>query len=251
MARSVLAGLCAILLSAPVASRAQESRPLWRIHLETGPVWQGRNEVQVPGDTGTRFGLNRLIGAGPFASVRLNALTAPDRRTGWRFIYAPFRIDGTGTLDGPTAFAGSTFAPGIPARGIYQFNSYRVSYWYRFHRSQRMVWRAGLTLKIRDALIALEQNGQYASEYDLGLVPLIHLSGEYHFAPRWHLLVDFDGLAAPQGRAFDLGVHLGYDLSPRLTLTLGYRTLEGGADNRTVYNFSWFNYLNTGLLYRF
>lgn len=41
------------------------------------------------------------------------------------------------------------------------------------------------------------------------------------------------------------------DLQPSLSLTAGYRILEGGADNDEVYTFSLFHYLVAGAAVRF
>ena len=51
-----------------------------------------------------------------------------------------------------------------------------------------------------------------------------------------------DGLAGGPGRAFDTSLKFGYDLNDRWQVTLGYRTLEGGADVDSVYNFAWLHY---------
>ncbi len=237
-------------LLCPVASLAQTNQK-WRVTLEAGPVWQSRNDVQIPNNTGTRFSLNRLTGGGPFGNFRITALYDLNRKTGLRLVYAPLRIAEMGLLAQQTSFAGANFVAGTPTEGIYQFNSYRLSYWYRFHQDHRSQWRVGLTLKVRDARVALRQGGLGSSDYNLGVVPLIHVGGEHRLADRWKLLVDFDGAAAPQGRAFDLGLHLGYDLGRDTTLLLGYRTLEGGANVKQVYNFAWFNYLSIGVSCRF
>ena len=60
-----------------------------------------------------------------------------------------------------------------------------------------------------------------------------------------------DGLASPQGRALDLGLLARYDINDAWYLAGGYRTLEGGADNDSVYNFAWFNYAVLSAGYRF
>ena len=42
------------------------------IELEAGPVWQSRNDVQIPNtDAGTRFSLVDLAGKGPLPAARL------------------------------------------------------------------------------------------------------------------------------------------------------------------------------------
>lgn len=62
---------------------------------------------------------------------------------------------------------------------------------------------------------------------------------------------DLDGLAAPQGRAFDAAAKFRYDLTENWSLSAGYRTLKGGADTDTVYTFAWFHYAAFSIAYRF
>jgi hypothetical protein len=243
------AALGLLNLAAPICAEEKPTR--YRLFLETGAAWQNRNDTQIPGDTGTRFSLAKLTDSGPYPHLRLMLLYDLNARTGLRFVVAPFGLTETGALDKDVTFEGANFQSGTPTEGSYKFNSYRATYWYRFHQDHRADWRAGLTLKVREARIALRQGNVAAAKNDLGVVPLLHLSGDYRLNDRWILLVDFDGLAAPQGRAFDLGLSLGYALHPDWTLTFGYRTLEGGADNDRVYTFAWFNYLTVGFGYRF
>ncbi|MFZ1845950.1 MAG: hypothetical protein WAU12_03520, partial [Saprospiraceae bacterium] len=60
-----------------------------------------------------------------------------------------------------------------------------------------------------------------------------------------------DALAAPQGRAEDVLLAVTYKFSDNLMTHLGYRILEGGADNDEVYNFSLIHYASVGVLYKF
>ena len=48
--------------------------------------------------------------------------------------------------------------------------------------------------------------------------------------------------AGGPGRAFDAAIKFQYDLTDRWRIGPGYRTLEGGVDNDTVYNIAWFHY---------
>lgn len=242
--------LTMILLCAASLARA-EQEPRFDLWLETGATWQSRNDAAIPGDTGTHFSLVRLMGVGPTSHERVTLTTGLHERNGWRFVVAPLTIRGTGTLDHGVAFGGEAFAAGVPTQGTYRFNSYRGTYWKRIHRDAVSEWRAGITLKIRDARIALRQGATAASSYDLGVVPLLYAGGEVRLAPRWRLMAEIDGLAAPQGRAFDLGVQMAYDIAPGWALALGYRTLEGGASNRRVYTFAWLNYATASVGYRF
>ena len=62
---------------------------------------------------------------------------------------------------------------------------------------------------------------------------------------------DFDGLAGGPGRAFDIALKIGYDVSEVVSLNVGYRTLEGGADVDSVYNFAWLHYAVVSTVFRF
>ena len=61
------------------------------------------------------------------------------------------------------------------------------------------------------------------------------------------LLFEGDAAVAPQGRAEDAEFALVYQKSEKWSVRLGYRILEGGADNDKVYSFALFNYLLIGI----
>lgn len=222
----------------------------WRVELEGGALWQSRNDVQIPGDTGTRTSLDEVIGTGAFAVGRLTVDWDVSERNSLRFVYAPLSVDGNGSLSQPTDFNGTTFAPGAAWAG-YRFDTYRLSWRYRFWQSERWTWRAGLTALVRDAEIELRQGTSYSSKTNTGVVPLLHVSGDWRFAERWNLAGVIDGAYASQGRAVDLSLKLGYDLSDRWRLSGGYRTIEGGSDGDDVYTFAWLHAAVVSLTYGF
>ncbi len=245
MNRLLLSGATLLLsiLCAHGAALAQPSEPRFQLEFEAGPVWQSRNDVQVPNDdSGTRFSLVDLAGSGPSVAGRLYFTWNLRERHSLRFLAAPLEITGTGVPTETVSFAGATFEPGVPTDATYRFNSWRVGYRYRFLHGEHWTLRAGFTAKIRDAEIRLEQPGAEAEKTDLGFVPLAHFSGEYRFAEHWRFLFELDGLAGGPGRAEDLSLKLGYQISPRWLVSGGYRTVEGGADVDEVYNFAWLHY---------
>lgn len=207
------------------------------VEPELGAAWITRNDIAVPGDTGTRFAMDELTGSGPELAGRIYLSWRPARKHELRALVAPFSTSGTGELDEPTSFAGEDFAPGVPTEGSYRFDSYRLTWRYLFHSSERWDWRAGLTLKVRDAKVELEQGSLSAKKTDTGLVPLLHLAGDWHFADTWRLSLDVDGAAASQGRAIDGAFKAYKRLDESLELGVGYRIVEGGADNDEAYAF--------------
>lgn len=60
------------------------------------------------------------------------------------------------------------------------------------------------------------------------------------------LLLEADALAAPQGRAEDVLLAVQYQVVERVGVRVGYRLLEGGADNDEVFNFALINYILVG-----
>ena len=236
---------------APAPAQQAWRRYRFRVELEAGPVWQTRNDARVPGTTGTDVDIADLTGNGPFPYGRITFDGRVARKHGIRALVAPLEISGTGQLPGPTRFNGQLFAPGIPTKATYRFNSYRLSYRYFLVDRPRWTATVGVTVKIRDALTKLEQFGQSSKKTDLGVVPLLHLDTTWRFADRWSLYADLDGWAVPQGRAFDFSVKLYYDLSARWSLGVGYRMIEGGADVDSVYTFAWFHQGVVALSFRF
>ncbi|MEM9803366.1 MAG: hypothetical protein AAGA20_23815 [Planctomycetota bacterium] len=232
----------------PPEVRAAPKR--WRVEVEAGPVWSARNDVRIPGDGGTEFSFEDLTGSGPWPIARATVEWDLNDKHGLRLLYAPVRTDGTGTLNEPVFFDGVQFAPG-EAEGRYRFDTWRLAWRYRFHESERWTWRAGLTGLLRDASIEVRQGSLSARKDDLGFVPLLNLTGEWRFEDRWTAILDFEGAAAPQGRALDLSLRLAYDIDDRSSVAVGWRTIEGGADNDEVYTFSWFNALVVSYAYRF
>jgi len=240
----------AALLLGAHALHAQSSR--LGVEVEGGPVWQTRNSVEIPNDgSATRFSLVDVLGRGPWFAGRLYVTWNVSERHGVRILYAPLSVTGTGTLGGPVDFAGATYASGAPVEATYQFNSYRASYRWRAREGDRFRLWLGLTAKIRDADIALRQGSTASHKDDLGFVPLLHVAGDWRVGSSGALSLDVDGLAGGPGRAVDAALKMGFRVSERASLRVGYRTVEGGADVEDVYTFAWLHYIAASVDWRF
>jgi hypothetical protein len=241
-----------VLLLAMTATQPASAQSTFVVEVEAGAAWQTRNNVQIPNDeVGTRFSLVDLAGRGPWASGRIYLTWNINEKHSIRGLAAPLSYTETGTLNDPVFFVDTLFEPGAPTEATYQFNSWRLTYRYRFHESENWTWWVGGTAKVRDAKIELRQGGLSAKDTDVGFVPLLHLAADWRFAEGWHGILDLDALAGGPGRAIDLGLKIGYDLSDRWTVTAGYRMVEGGADTDDVYNFAWFQSAVFSGIYRF
>ncbi|MCX7788091.1 MAG: hypothetical protein N2442_10385 [Spirochaetes bacterium] len=221
------------------------------IDVELGLVFTHYNRVQIPGDSGTRFNLASHFEQESAATARMRlGYDFLDRHT-VSVLVAPLTLRYTGTLEKDTTFAGVIFPEDSSVEATYRFNSYRFTY--RYELIQEKPWKValGVTGKIRDAEVRLETPSLLSSKENVGFVPLIHLYTV--FEPQKHLffLLEADALAAPQGRAEDVLVAVGYKLWSDLSVRLGYRFLEGGSDSKEVYTFSYFHYTTVGIQYRF
>jgi hypothetical protein len=228
-----------------------DSAPAPTLTFELGGAWQSRNDARIENEPpNTRFAIDEITGSGPYAAGRVAFEWSLAERHRLRLLAAPLRVDDTGISDRTIVFRDTVFDPGR-VRAEYRFDSWRFGYRYVFHDSERWTWSGGATLNIRDAEIRLSQDGTSRSRSDTGFVPLLALVGEWRFAPGWRAVLDFEGLGAPQGRAIDATLQAGYDLTPSLHLSGGYRVLDGGADNDDLYTFARFDFAVLALHWRF
>lgn len=248
-----IAALCAAATALPIAAaRAEQTPRRYSLEVETGLAWQARNDVQIPNTAaGTRFSIADAVGSGPVPTVRFEFALALTDRQDLRFLVAPLGFDESGQLPGPVNFNGASFNAASPTDISYRFNSYRATWRYRVVEGDAWTVKLGVTGKIRDAEITLTQGGVTSTDSNVGFVPLLHAWAERRLGERLRLILDFDGLAAPQGRAIDFAAKVGYDITPALMVTAGWRVLDGGVDNDTVYNFARFNSGVVSLVYRF
>ncbi len=210
------------------------------IDLETGAIFTGYNNVRIPGDAGK-----------PNAFIRLRAGYAIGKRHTISLLYAPLTIKSDGSINKQIDFEGVTFPSNSPLNASYTFNSYRITYRYDLVKRPKIEFGIGFTAKIRDAEIALTSNGLASSKSNVGFVPIINFRLNYKVNNNFGILFEGDALAAPQGRAEDVLLAVTYKFSDNLMTHLGYRILEGGADNDEVYNFSLIHYASIGVLYTF
>lgn len=243
--------ILSICFSFAAPSISAQDRERFAVEFEGGALWQTRNDVRIPNATGTEFSLVDTIGKGAYGAFRVEAAFDLNKKHGFRVVIAPLEINGTSVFDQGILFAGKQFDPNASTDANYKFSSYRFTYRYRFYNGPTWRWKIGFTGFVRDARIALRQGDTYAEDTDVGFVPLAHLSGEARLSDHWHFLLDFEGMGAPQGRAFDIAAKIARKLSDRWELAFGYRTIEGGADVDRVYNFAWLHFAVGSIRLRF
>lgn len=242
----VAAGL--LLFTGPSLANAQEStrRTSGTVEFETGAMFPGYVDVRSPGEGGTDVSLTDDLAADPRPFVRARLGMRIARRHTVNLLAAPLTFHSHGQFDRPVVFEGVEFRPGVPMESTFTFNSYRLTYRYSFYRSDRLDLALGLTAKIREAAIGLRGGGQSATKSNVGFVPIVSFRASWWFAPPVGLLIDGDALAAPQGRAADVLTALQARVSAEVVAYAGYRFLEGGGDNKQIYNFNLIHYVAVG-----
>jgi hypothetical protein len=239
--------LSALFILNPALGRSEAPNPLWNLQIEGAAAWQTQNDQRVPGKGGTRFSLADF-GQGPLTTYRIYLGGKITDRSEWRLLYAPLEVRQSGLFEQSVLFQDQIFQPGVRTETVYKFNSYRATYSVSMEPWGLWNWSWGFTAKIRDAEVRLTQGAASARKTNVGFVPLLHFRAHRSLSENWRLLFDFDGLLAPQGRALDAAFFLDRQLTPSGPhLLLGYRTVEGGADNRNVFNFAWFHFLTVGM----
>lgn len=223
--------------------RAEEKEPRLRVELEFGAAWQSRNDVQIPNETpATRFSLVDLVGNGPTGAARLTARWNLSEKHQLGLLLAPLELRERGTPASDVTFAGEAFTGGREVEATYRFNSWRVGYRYLWHTGERSRAWIGFTGKVRDAEIRIDQDGKSARDTDVGFVPLLHLAGEWRWNQVWSGNLEVEALGGGPGRAIDGSAKLRWGPRDGAGVSLGYRTIEGGADVEAVYNFAWLHY---------
>ncbi len=244
---SNLKSLAVVLLGSAVLCWPGGSRAGVEAELETGVLFVSLNDARIPGDTGTKISLVDDLSLQPAPYYRL--------RLGYRIagrhlitaLYAPLRINARGTAPVEVTFMDATYPAGTPLLGVYRFDSYRLTYRYSIVKRDNLDVAVGFTGKIRDAETSL-YGVEARRKTNTGFVPLlnVHVDWRPGNGP-FGLLFDADALAAPQGRAEDILLAGTWQARPGTELYLGYRTVEGGADNDEVYSFAWVHYAAVGL----
>jgi hypothetical protein len=218
--------------------------------IETGVVKNAYNNQRIPGKGGTLFDMAPSFDENN-SYYRLSYHYLSKDRSGFRFLYAPLSLTGEKKFEKDIDFKGTLFESSDKTHTSYKFNSYRGTYFYQVIKSKAAMVNIGGTLKIRDAKVLLKQGDLKKFKENVGVVPLLYLYSEYRWDNGARIALDFDGLVASQGRAIDLAFMGGYYLNSFFRISLGYRMLEGGADNEKVYNFSLFHYYFTSLDFSF
>lgn len=224
-----------------------------QISVESGAVFNGYNDVQVPGKgVGNRLSITDDFKQDNYAYVRARIGYVIKDHHDIYVTLTPLKLFSSGSLPSSSSFGGREFEAHTNIAAMYQFNTYRLTYRYLFLPNDRITIGLGLTGLLRHAEIRLQQGSTVANSTDLGVVPLINLyfAGEL-VRDKLTFVLDVDALVGPRGRAEDGFVGLRYNPTNAVGLYAGYRIIEGGADVDQVYNFSLLHFAAGGVSLNF
>jgi hypothetical protein len=242
-------GLVGLGVMLTAASGAADRAERVSVELELGAAQLQKNELQSPNDaSATRFDLARVLGTSSTQGTGRVTVKIPTAGGDeWLAVYAPLTFRGSAALGQTVVYEGSSFVGAPQTSATYRFDTYRLT-WRRpvIQRAETTV-RLGVTGLVRDAAISLSQPGVAASRSNTGLVPLLHGSFERRLGQRVSLIGDVDALGSGQGHALDLSLRAQYAIDTNWAVGAGYRMLDGGADNDTLYNFARIQWLTLGV----
>jgi hypothetical protein len=226
------------------AQAASPSDDRWMVQFEVDPSETTSNTLQRPNNfTTTRFDIVDFTGE-DIALGRFSLAHCLDGgRAGaeLRLDVVPFQQSGTRVPTSTIRYNGATFVAGVPLSGLYQFNTYRLTYDVSLFTNvapQFWTFRLGGTLAIRDAQTRLQQPGLRTNYVNYGPVPLLYAYSAWRLSDAWRVESDLDAFPAPGGGGLlDTSARAVWSASRHASLFLGIRYEAGGATGDTFFNF--------------
>ncbi|XOV67923.1 MAG: hypothetical protein ACFHU9_01890 [Fluviicola sp.] len=243
-----------IIISISLLLMSFQAKSQFTVDAESGIAFNSSNEIRFPNDAESQadfVNIPEVFGTSQSGFARLRASYTFKNKHTISGLYAPLKFFSFGKLNRPVQFGNNTYVPEEITSVNYKFNSYRLTYRYRFVDREKIRFGAGVTGKIRDARIAFSAEDKSDETTDLGFVPLINFNLQYFATDYLTFTLNGDALVGAQGRAEDIFAGVEYQFKVPVRAKLGYRILEGGADIDQVYNFALVHYAAFGFIFNF
>lgn len=223
----------------------------WQVEIETGRVYSGYNEIQMPVETGTKFSIQKNFSSRTNYYYRLGLVYKLSDVSFLSMGYSPLSVQYSGAFSEDVSFNGEDYGSDIPTSISYDCHSYRLSYSHEIYGNESKMVSFGATARLVDWQMLVYNNaGDYSRKKQLEFVPQLNLTFQMMLIGNFSLYNKVDAMFASKSRFSDLLVALQYDLSERFSLRLGYRLLEGGENNTEEFKSQLFNHAAFGLKIR-
>ena len=219
--------------------------PRYRMVFEFGAVTQDKNIVRAPADLGSTIDLAALEAEFHMTARLLfeRYLTDKHEFTVW---YGPMGMTDFGQPDQPFRVGDEIFDPSDPDAEVFDTNyrwwDLRAGYRYNLVNSERWNFRVGVSLQVSRTEFEVEQRNSDAVIVKTGrgeetaVAPLIHLSGAYHFNPRWSVSAEVDGISAGNEHYWNAGLWLRFQPTQLWDMSVGGRLIDGKIDRDSLFN---------------
>jgi len=227
------------------------ARAQFSVNVETGAALYGYNDIEVPGNEGSRLSLQDGFETTGRFFYRVGLEYTINEKHSLSAQFTPLTLTSVKSLDQNILFEGSTFPAGQVLAVNYRFNTYRLTYRYLFPRSGNFQWGLGVTAMLRNIRVDLKTEDRNATNTSNGFAPLLNFRLEWFAREQLSFLLQGDALVAPQGRAEDVLLAVLFYPSRVVTLKAGYRLVEGGIDTDQLYNYGLIHHALIGFTVHF
>lgn len=246
----ILAGLPTVALAgSPDAEDALFNQPSWpvalRLHAEVGIIAPVAHWIQF-GTQGTSFDVIDDLGSDTvFPALRFSADldVGKRKRNTIVLLYQPLQLNTTGIVQGDAVVDDLTFPAGTPTELQYGFSFWRASWMYDTHPDPDLEVACGLSLQLRNAVIAFrsEDGTLFRERRDVGPVPAVKLRVRGTVAGRFWMGTEIDGFYSQirglnggrtdvEGAILDGSLRFGMAWNRGVDSFLNLRYLGGGAE---------------------
>jgi hypothetical protein len=231
------------------AARSRDmSRPRdYRFEWETANSDVARNDVQVPGGTGTLIDYRFDQVANPQVTSSISFDFIRNERHNIRTRFTPFEVRDTGTLTQDTLSGDQILPSGSLVFSVYFLGDLRVRYAYELLPESRVSLLAGggLTYINTDLTLFPATSSGSGINVDVdagervrtrGVLPLLYLRAGVDLTSTLELYLEGDGYDFSDDTFYDITVKLRWRISPRWDIAGGWRDVASDLDIEDVRN---------------
>lgn len=218
-----------------------------RYDIETGLVATGKNDVRIPGATGTNFSLKDDFDAKSALHFRFKLVQPLAEKHRLVFTYAPLKVTSSGKTKRDIFLGDAHFVPGLNLEGEYRLDTYRQSYILDLMKNAKTAFSVGASVEIRDEAIKLAGDDYYGKRIDTNIVFLANAGLKSQISKNSSLLIEGDFLIDKDNSCNDLYLGMYNRILKDSGFKYGYRIIQRKTDKDTIHNNAIFHFLTIGI----